>query len=85
MGFFNNNIDAFAPGTKITFANLDFVTNKLGDLHLCNPDDPVKYKEESPYPLYLLVVVTNAKILYTWTTNISRHERYNYPICIILS
>jgi hypothetical protein len=42
MGFFDNNIDAFALGTKITFRNLDFVANKLGNLHLCNLDGLVQ-------------------------------------------
>ena len=56
MGFFDKNIDNLTPGTKITFGILDIVANKLGNLHLCDPNDPIP--------------VTNAKIFYIWTINI---------------
>lgn len=38
MGFFNNNVDTFALGTKITYGSLDFITNQLSELHFYNPE-----------------------------------------------
>jgi hypothetical protein len=44
---FGNDVDKMQPGRRTTFDDLDFITDRFGDLQLQEPEPPME-KEQPP-------------------------------------
>lgn len=52
---FDDIVEKMLPNEVITFSDLDFITDQFGDLHLQEPEPPMK-EEEQPPLIYAFLV-----------------------------